>query len=55
MEDNYIEVDFAKYCKLCEHKDLDEKFDPCCECLDYEVNFSSSKPVNFKENKNGSK
>ena len=52
MEENCIEVDFAKYCKLCEHKDVKENKDPCCECLDYGINFGISKPVNFKENKN---
>lgn len=29
MENVYLEVDFEKYCKTCEHKDLDEKCDPC--------------------------
>lgn len=36
MENLYFEVDFEKYCKTCEHKDLDEKCDPCCECLDHD-------------------
>lgn len=36
MENVYLEVDFEKYCKTCEHKDLDEKCDPCCECLDHD-------------------
>lgn len=35
MENLYFEVDFEKYCKTCEHKDLDEKCNPCCECLDH--------------------
>ena len=27
MENIYKEVDFKTYCKTCEHKDLEEKFD----------------------------
>ena len=32
MENIYKEVDFKTYCKTCEHKDLEEKFDPCNDC-----------------------
>lgn len=49
MENVYLEVDFEKYCKTCEHKDLDEKCDHCCECLDHGSNTQSKKPVNWKE------
>lgn len=50
MENLYFEVDFEKYCKTCEHKDLDERNDPCCECLDHGSNTQSERPVNWKEN-----
>ncbi len=33
MNEEYLEVDFKKYCKTCKHKELGEKFDPCNECL----------------------
>jgi hypothetical protein len=49
MNDIEREVDFEKYCKLCKHSKLDEKFDPCCECLEYGYNQESERPVNFKE------
>ena len=42
-------VEFDKYCKTCQHCDLDEKFDPCHDCLNYPVNTNSKKPVNYKE------
>lgn len=47
--DIYQEVDFEHYCPKCKHADKDEKFDPCCECLDYGMNRQSSKPVEYKE------
>ena len=49
MENLYFEVDFEKYCKTCEYKDLDEKCDPCCECLDHGSNTQSERPANWKE------
>lgn len=49
MEDIYKEVDFKKYCKTCKHKELEENFDPCCDCLDYGCNSESEKPVNWEE------
>ena len=49
MEDIEMIVDFEKYCKTCKYKDLDEKFDPCNECLDHGVNTNSTKPVYYKE------
>ena len=49
MENVYLEVDFEKYCKTCEHKDLDEKCDPEEECLDHDCNTQSERPVNWKE------
>ena len=37
MNEEYLEVDFKKYCKTCKHKELGEKFDPCNECLDLDT------------------
>lgn len=28
MNEEYLEVNFEKYCKTCQHKELEEKFDP---------------------------
>lgn len=42
-------VDFEKYCETCEYKDLEEKYDPCHECLETPVNTGSEKPINYKE------
>ena len=47
MEVKHILVDFQKYCDKCKYKDLDEKMDPCNECLDYGANENSEVPVNF--------
>lgn len=44
-------VEFDKYCKTCEHRDLEEFLDPCHDCLNYPVNTNSKKPVNYKEDK----
>ena len=49
----YKEVDFKTYCKTCEHKDLEEKFDPCNDCLAEPMNANSDKPVYWKEAENG--
>ena len=49
MEDVYKEVYFDKYCKTCEHKEVNEQDDPCYECLHNPANVYSHKPVNWKE------
>lgn len=51
MEDIYKEVDFAKHCKTCEYSELEEKFDPCNDCLTEGMNLNSEKPVYWKEKK----
>lgn len=43
------EVDFQKWCPKCEHCKLDEKEDPCHDCLNEPTNDDSRKPVMFKE------
>lgn len=42
-------VDYEKYCKTCEHRDLEEKYDPCNECLSNPVMTNTSKPLCYKE------
>lgn len=49
MEDIYREVNFEKYCKTCENRKKDEKFDPCNDCLAEPMNENSEKPVYWKE------
>lgn len=51
MEYDYKEVYFDEYCKICEHKDLDETEKPCCICLSESMNLHSHKPIKFKEKK----
>lgn len=43
-------VEFNKYCKTCEHKDIRDDLgqDPCHECLNNPTNTNSRKPVNYK-------
>ena len=42
-------VDFNKYCETCKHSDIDEREDPCNECLNNPVKEDSRKPVNYTE------
>lgn len=42
-------VDYATYCSLCKHKDVDHAKDPCNECLTYPVNEDSRKPIKYEE------
>lgn len=51
-ENIYREVNFEKYCGTCEYEELDEKFDPCNNCLANGTNENSEKPVYWKERKN---
>lgn len=49
MNEDYKQVYFDKYCKLCKHEKLEEKFEPCNECLGEPVNTGSRVPVNWEE------
>ena len=51
MFNDYKEVRFDEFCKLCKHKDLKDTDEPCNECLTNPVNLHSRKPVNFEEEK----
>lgn len=48
MDEDYKEVYFHEHCKTCKHEELDEKFDPCNECLDEPVNYQTNKPVKWE-------
>ena len=49
MEIIDVIVEFDKFCKTCKHKNLDEKFDPCHECLSNPINTGSIKPIKYVE------
>ena len=49
MEDNYIEVRFDMYCDQCKYADLEEKFEPCNECLKIGARVGTIKPKYFEE------
>lgn len=49
MNEEYLEVNFEKYCKKCKYEKLKEKMDPCNECLDHGYNANSHKPVKWEE------
>ena len=51
MEYIYKEVNFTKYCPLCEDADTYKEKDPCNECLGFPMNEHSEKPVYFKPKK----
>ncbi|WP_173697869.1 hypothetical protein [Blautia wexlerae] len=51
MEYIYKEVNFTKYCPLCEDADTYEEKDPCNECLSVPMNEHSEKPIYFKPKK----
>lgn len=48
-EPKYKEVDFNKYCPLCECYELNDFENPCDDCLTWPVNLNTSKPMHFKE------
>lgn len=49
------EVDFHKYCQLCEHFEENENDpnSPCYDCLAEPTNLYSKQPVYFKEKEKG--
>ena len=46
--DEYKEVDFKQYCKICKHWEKDVSEDPCFDCLAEPANLNSHKPVKFE-------
>ena len=49
MQEEYSEVYFDRYCKICKYRKLDGTEEPCNECLDSPTNLFSHKPVKFEE------
>ena len=47
-DNEYREVDYAKYCKICKYADCPEHKDPCFECLDNPLNYCTDRPVNWE-------
>lgn len=47
--DNYKIVDF-RYCNWCKHETVNEKGEPCSECLNEPVNMNSYRPIKFEPN-----
>lgn len=43
------EVDYHKWCPTCAHYELDEKKDPCHDCLNQGWNVDSRKPIHWEE------
>ena len=49
MNTNRKEVRFDIWCAKCKYKDLDEKHDPCNECLDEGGREETTKPLYFEQ------
>lgn len=47
--DDYLIVDFDKYCPKCKHESKGMFDKPCFGCLGEPVNLHSHKPVKFEE------
>ena len=45
----YKEVLYCNYCKLCKHFDKKMVDEPCNSCLNEPINLHSHKPVKFEE------
>ena len=45
----FKEVDFKHYCQKCKYRDLQEKMDPCNECLEVGMREGTNKPEYFTE------
>lgn len=49
MEQIYDEVDFEQYCKTCKYADRDERYIPCCYCLEDPILPNTKKPACWEE------
>lgn len=49
MENEFKEVNFKEYCKICKHAKKKGHEDPCNECLEYGMNQYSRKPIKWEE------
>lgn len=52
MDTLFKEVDFKKYCPLCEYEKKLESEDPCYDCLACPAQQNTHKPLYFKEKSN---
>lgn len=50
MVNDFKEVQFDQYCKICEYGEREERMDPCNECLETGMREETSKPMFYKEN-----
>ena len=48
MDSCFKEVNFALYCKTCEHKDLEGFKSPCNECMEVPMREGTSKPEKYE-------
>lgn len=55
MEGKLKEVNYARYCKRCKHRLLDETKDPCNECLSEPGRVDTHKPRYFEKIEKGTK
>lgn len=44
-----MEVWFHVYCAACKYRNLEEKMDPCNDCLAHPMNRNSRRPIRFEE------
>jgi hypothetical protein len=47
--DEYLFVDFAKYCKTCKHTNKSDLEEPCRTCIESPANLHSEKPIKYEE------
>lgn len=45
----YKEVYFHEYCESCKHKDVEERDEPCAECMSEPTNLNTHRPVNYEK------
>lgn len=49
IEQEYQEVYFGAFCKMCKHwVEGDEQKEPCFECLENPINLYTSRPVKYE-------
>lgn len=46
---NYKEVRYDEYCKICKHEEVDEKDKPCFDCLLEPAREGSERPVRWEK------
>lgn len=51
-KNEYKEVDYHHYCRLCKYNKQKDYETPCNECLEEFTNYASTVPVFFEPNEN---